>query len=253
MGHNQHDATVRSQQREPVHESRYCRFVESRKRFVEQNQPRRVQQRTLKRQPLSHPSGEPLDHIVGTIAERRRLQRRLDPGVDLIESVHPSKERQILTRGEFRIELQLVRQESYLGPEPRTCPASGPLAVTHLARRRFGQRAEHAQESGLSGTIGAHEPNDLTATAAERHVPKRPPPTIGPGHSAGNYLVEIEMRRTGHESSSPAAKTRDRAPAPCRGPAARAPAGRRVPPVACRTWSDGSCPRDAGAPPSPVR
>ncbi len=71
---------------------RHGAIVEAGERFVEQEQPRLVQQRALERQTLPHASRERRHVVVGAVREAGRFERRRN---DLrgIEAVQPGEKK----------------------------------------------------------------------------------------------------------------------------------------------------------------
>ncbi len=97
---------------QPRDQRRRRGIVEAGERFVEQRQPRVVNQRALERDALPHAAREAADRIVRAIGEARLRRARASPRPTHRLPVQPGEEREVLVRGQFRVEKQIVAEHA---------------------------------------------------------------------------------------------------------------------------------------------
>ena len=135
MGRQNHDGAFGRQRAQPIGDDTHRAVVEAGERLVEQHQPRTVQQRSFERQTLPHPARERADGIAGAIAQTRGFERFVNQSAR-IEPVELREERQVLPRGQLRIEMEFVCEQADARPQSGTEDARGLAAVANLAFRR---------------------------------------------------------------------------------------------------------------------
>ena len=133
VGRHDDDGALAAETAEPRDQGLPGCVVESRERLVQEQQPGPMQQRTLEREPLAHPTGEARHQIVSPIVQARRRERLPDPRWRAGQSVEPREELEVLACREFRIEVEIVAEEAQSAAQHR---ARGPRierAVADLA------------------------------------------------------------------------------------------------------------------------
>ena len=119
VGGGNHDGALVAKPAQPRHQRVARGVVEPRERFVEQQEPRAVQQRALERQALPHPAGEPGDRVAGAVCEARLPERALHARRRVVEAVEPREEREVFAGGEFGIEVEVVAEQAQAAPQAR--------------------------------------------------------------------------------------------------------------------------------------
>src|SRR2546428_4592282 len=175
----QHDGAVRCEMLQPSRHDADRPVVQTGEWLIEQHQPRPMEKRTLEREPLAQPARKSRNLVVAPIAQPRRVERPIDCLVG-VQAVEPGKKGQILARGQFRVQVQLVRQEADSLPQRRRHAARRVVAVVDAAARRSDQCREDADESRLPGAIGTEEADDLARPRRERDTREGPAPSVVP-------------------------------------------------------------------------
>ena len=83
------------------------------------------------------------------------------------------EEPEILSRGELRVEVQLVREQTDARPQRGAQPARQLVAVADLAFRRRGQRREHRDERGFAGPVRTEQSDDVAGARGKGNVRQR--------------------------------------------------------------------------------
>ena len=135
--------------------------------------------RTFEREPLAQPARKSRDLVVAPIAQPRRVERPIDRLV-CIQPIELRKKSQILARGQFRVQVQLVRQEADSLPQRRRPCARRVVAVVDTAAGWSDQRREDAEEGRLPGAVGTKKADDLTRPRQERNLPEGSAPSVVP-------------------------------------------------------------------------
>jgi hypothetical protein len=148
-----YDRAAGGQPTQPIRDEPDGAVVQSGERLVQQHEPRRVQQRALEREPLTHAARERADGFVTAIGQTRRRERFVDRRAR-VEAVELREEAQVLARRQLRIQVQLVREEPDARPQRRAKPPRGRVAVADFAFRRRGKRRQHGDERRFAGPVG---------------------------------------------------------------------------------------------------
>jgi len=162
------------------------------RRLVEEQHARAVQQTAGDLQPALHPPGERTDHAVAPVIELDELQHGVDSPRQArpVQRVEIGVEAQVLQRGELGVERRLLEHQPDVAADRRRGRhrvESGHLDPT---RSGVGERAEHGDRRGLSGSVGPQEAEDLTLTDREVDAAHRL-------HSPGKALAH-RVRPHGH-------------------------------------------------------
>ena len=166
------DGAARGQRTQAVGDDADGAIVEPGERFVEQHEPRPVQQRAFERQPLPHPARKPADRILGTVGEARRLERRVD-GRSRIEAVQLGEERKVLPSRQFRIQMQFMREQPDADAKRRAEPRRRLIAVAHFPARRHGQRRENRDQRRFAGAVRPEQADDVAGRRGKRDARER--------------------------------------------------------------------------------
>ena len=176
---------------QPVRDRRHGAIIEAGKRLVKQEQPGRVHQRALEGEPLPHAARKRRDGIVCAIRKPGVLERAVDNSARF-EAKKTGKERQILARRQFRIEMELVREEPDTAPDRSVIGPGDMLAVPDSAAGRRDQCREECNERGLAGAIWSQQADDVAGLCREREVRDGTAPPEVPGNIIEGYAIEVE-------------------------------------------------------------
>ena len=177
------------------------RVVETGKRLVEQHQPWIVQQRALEREALPHAARKSVHRVVGAIREPGTLERSVDDA-GRIQTVQLREELQILARREFRIKVQLVREQADSPPQRRAEVARRRVAEPDVAGGGRGERGQDADQRGLAGAVRPEQAEDVAGARGQRDVRERAAPAVVSRNIVQSNGIEVGV---GHAQGAPSA------------------------------------------------
>src|SRR4029453_2323021 len=101
--------------------------------------------------------------------------------IAVCDAVEAGKEREVLARGQLRVEKQVVAENA----DARTENRSGgrfERAISDGAGRRRQHRGQHWEERGLPRSVGSQQPKDHSAARPEGHTRHGAPATEVAGY-----------------------------------------------------------------------
>ena len=181
------------------------RWVEERGRLVEQQYGRLLGQRPGHHHPLTLTVRQLTDEGVGQIGSAHRRQRLVDdrmvmgpqPPTDARMWMAPQRDDVAAGEPGHRHPVGQHGREG-LGDLTARHPGRRGAVDLHLAGKARLQSSDRAQQGGLSGTVGPHEPNHLPGNHRTRH------PRQHPRDVAARTVPDRQVRQceTGHVASA---------------------------------------------------
>ncbi len=173
-------------------------IVKSGEWFVEQDQARVMQERTLKRQALSKPARKRPGTVIRAVGQARARQRIGHPDLEPVEPVQPPEEAQVLARSQVAIEIQIVAEDTDLPPERIARLSHRVCAIPHPSATGSQESGEDGNERGLTGAIRAEQTEDFALLRLQRDVRERPPPPVMPRDVINMDRVEVDTHGKAH-------------------------------------------------------
>src|SRR5690606_9442355 len=173
------------------------RVIEPGERFVEQHEPRTVEQRPFGRESLPHAARKAADPIVGPRRETGTLQGRFHAALEIRRrhAVQATEEDEVFAGCQFRIEEEVVPQDTDARAED-VAPGPGvAIAVAYGAARRPEQRREHAEQRRLPGAVRTEQPGDGSRGPLAGHAGQCPSAPIVARNLDRRHDVEVAVAR----------------------------------------------------------
>ena len=137
--------------------------VEARRRLVEEQNPRVVDEREREVKPTLHPTRVAADAAIGGLVQSDALEQLVAaPGsVRAREALERGLQSQVLAAGEHRVERGLLQRGTDRRAHLRALAHDVVAGDARGSRRGGQQRGQHQHRRGLSGAVGSEEAVDL--------------------------------------------------------------------------------------------
>ena len=155
------DAALAPQAAQPLDQRRGRGVVEAGERLVEQDQPRRVDQRAFERHALAHAARKGRLGSSARVASPACSSAAATRGGRARHAVQAGEERQVLARGQLRDRGTGRGRGRRCAHRSAAASAAPAPIVGYRTGRRAQQRGQHAEQRGLAGAVGAQHADDL--------------------------------------------------------------------------------------------
>jgi hypothetical protein len=127
--------------------------------LIEDQQRGIMQERPRDGKPALHAAGECAYHVVRPPGEARQFEDLGDSGRRMAQAIERCGESEVLHRCHFVVERGFLWQHANAGTKRRSGGDHIFAEDPHDTRGRANKAADHVDQGGLAGSVGAHDPN----------------------------------------------------------------------------------------------
>jgi len=188
-----HDRTVLPQAAEACEEDACRGVVQSRKGFVEEHEPRTMDQSAFEGNTLAHASRKASHRIVGSIGQSRMLQGSERGVIRLGDTRQRSEEHEVLARGQLWIKEEIVSENADRCTKRGTSIVEFEGTVADVTRRGPKQRGEDREHCGLARAVRPEKTKHCALQHLEAHVRERAATAEVSREIVNDETVEVDV------------------------------------------------------------